>query len=95
MSVGQSFELAYKRYLQRGKQESKENKEIANLKKQIEDAKAENAQLKQKLDGPREQQPQQRVQMLRTQSNGSSNSQSSQNSIPGSMQVKFSCISHH
>ena len=41
--------MAYKRYMAKGKQESKENKEVLDLKKQVEQAKAENEVLRQKL----------------------------------------------
>ena len=50
MSVGQAFELAYKRHLAKSKKEPKENREVLDLKKQIESAKAENDQLKQRLE---------------------------------------------
>lgn len=51
VTLGQAFELAYKRYLAKGKQESKENREVSDLKKQVEEAKAENAMLKERLTG--------------------------------------------
>ena len=49
VTLGQAFDLAYKRYLAKGKQDSKETKEVLDLKKQVEQAKAENEVLRQRL----------------------------------------------
>ena len=50
VTLGQAFDLAYKRYIAKGKQESKDNREVLDLKKQVEQAKAENDALRQKLN---------------------------------------------
>ena len=80
VTLGQAFELAYKRYLQKGKkQDSKENKEVNDLRKQIEQARLENELLKKQLnDGNND------VNSRRTQS---SSSIGSNNSNPASTPV--------
>jgi len=49
VTLGQAFDLAYKRYIAKGRQESKDNREVLDLKRQVEQAKAENEALRQKL----------------------------------------------
>ena len=72
VTLGQAFELAYKRYLAKGKQESKENREVLDLKKQVEQVKAENEVLKQRLNGSGSDTDSRRSQSMN--SNGSGNS---------------------
>eukprot|EP00795_Rhopilema_esculentum_P014042 gene14042-5021_t len=80
VTLGQAFELAYKRYLQKGKkQDSKENKEVNDLRKQIEQARIENELLKKQLNGGNND-----VNSRRTQS---SSSIGSNNSNPASTSV--------
>ena len=85
VTLGQAFDLAYKRYLAKGKQESKENKEVLDLKKQVEQAKAENEALRQRLDDSVNNDSR------RSQSMNSSGSDNSLPAAPTNNQVRQFC----
>ena len=49
LTLGQAFQMAYRRYIEKEKKEIQKNKELLTLEKQIEEMKNENQMLKRKV----------------------------------------------
>ena len=70
MTLGQAFQMAYRRYCDNEKADIKRNKEMIDIGNEIEKMKTENVHLREKLDGGAQQQQQQQKHDEKTNKTG-------------------------